>query len=81
MGSLGSTQLTLLLAAIIVATLSGFVGSAVTRGRKRRARRYFLLGFSCGLIAGVVMQRRRRGLSDLGAVAVTLCRRVFHCIR
>jgi hypothetical protein len=69
MGSLVPIHLTLFLAAIILAAVAGFVGSAIARRRKRRARRYFLLGFSIGFIAGLILQRRRRVLNDLGAVA------------
>jgi uncharacterized membrane protein YfcA len=69
MGSLGPTHLTLLLVAVILATVGGFVGSAVVVRRKRRARRYFLLGFACGFIAGLTLHRRRRVLNDLTAVA------------
>src|SRR3954462_5075973 len=76
MGSLGPTHLTLLLGAVILATAVGLVGSAVARRRKRRARRYFLLGFTCGFIAGVILQRRRRVLNGLQAVAAKLPRRM-----
>ena len=77
MGSLGPTQLTLLLVAIVLAAVSGFVGSAVTRRRKRRARRYFVLGFSCGFIAGLILHRRHRILNDLAAFAGQLPRRML----
>jgi hypothetical protein len=77
MGSLGPTHLTLLLVAVILAAASGFVGSAVARRRKRRARGYFLLGFSCGFLAGLVMYTRRHILSDHKAVAAQLPRRML----
>ena len=77
MGSFGPTHLTMLLVAVILATVCGFVGSAVARRRKRRARGYFLLGFSCGFIAGLILHRRRRILNDLAAVAGQLPRRML----
>jgi hypothetical protein len=70
MGSLGPTHLiSLLLAVAIIAATCGFIASAVARRNKRRARGFFLLGFFCGLIAGPILWRRRRGLNALGAVA------------
>ncbi len=70
MGSLGPTHLiSLLLAVAIIAATCGFIASAVVRSNKRRARRLFLLGFFCGLMAGVILRGRRRGLNALGAVA------------
>ena len=70
MGSLGSTHLiSLLLAVAIIAATCGFIASAVVRRNKRRARRLFLLGFFCGLMAGAILRGRRRGLNALGAVA------------
>jgi len=70
MGSLGPTRLTsLLLAVAIIAATCGFIASAVVRRNKRRARRLFLLGFFCGLMAGAILRGRRRGLNALGAVA------------
>ena len=70
MGSLGPTHLiSLLLAVAIIAATCGFIASAVMRRNKRRARGFFLLGFLCGLMAGAILPRRRRGLNALGAVA------------
>jgi uncharacterized membrane protein YeaQ/YmgE (transglycosylase-associated protein family) len=69
MGSLGPTHLSLLLLAVaIIAATCGFIASAVARRTKRRARGFFVLGFFCGLIAGPILRRRRRGLNALGAV-------------
>jgi disulfide bond formation protein DsbB len=77
MGSLRPTQLIfLLLAVATVAAVCGFVASTVLRQNKRRARRYILLGFSLGFIAGI-MHSRRRVLHNLAAVAGQLPRRVL----
>jgi hypothetical protein len=70
MGSLGPTHLiSLLLVVAIIAATGGFIASAVVRRNKRRARGSFLLGFFCGLMAGVILRTRRRGLNALAAVA------------
>jgi hypothetical protein len=71
MGSLGPTHLIcLLLAVAIIAATCGFIASAVAgRNKRRRARGFFLLGFFCGLLAGVILRGRRRGLNALAAVA------------
>jgi hypothetical protein len=70
MGSLGLTHLiSLLLAVAIVAATCGFIASAVVRRNKRHSRRFFLLGFFCGLMAGAILRGRRRRLNTLGAVA------------
>jgi uncharacterized membrane protein YeaQ/YmgE (transglycosylase-associated protein family) len=62
MGSLGPTQLiSLLLAVAIIGAICGFLASAVTRRKKRRARRLFLLGFFCGLMTGAIARERRHG--------------------
>jgi hypothetical protein len=77
MGSLGPTQLiSLLMAVAAVAAVCGFVASTVVRRNKRRARRYILLGFSLGFIAGII-HSRRRALHSLAAVAGQLPRRVL----
>jgi hypothetical protein len=66
MGPLGPAHLlALLLAVAIVSATCGFIGSAVSRRNKRRARRVFLLGFVCGYVAGPVLRRRRHGLNAL----------------
>ena len=68
MGSLEPTHLiSLLVAVAIIAAICGFIASAVRN--KRRARRFFLLGFFCGWMAGGILRGRRRGLNALGAVA------------
>ena len=58
----------LLAAVTVFAAVCTFVGAAVARRRKRRARGFFVLGFFCGLTAGVILQRRRRGFHALGSV-------------
>lgn len=69
MGSLGPTHLvSLLLAVAIVSATCGFVGSAVSRRNKRRARGFFFLGFFCGFVAGPVLRISRRSLNALRAV-------------
>jgi hypothetical protein len=60
MGSLTTAQLIcLLLLVATVAALCGFVASALTSRTKRRARRVFLLGVFCGLLAGRISPRKR----------------------
>ena len=71
MGSLGPTHLiSLLLAVAIIAATCGFIASAVARRNERRTRGVFLLGFSCGWMAGSILRGRRRGLNALGAYRV-----------
>ncbi len=71
MGSLG--LISLLLAVAIIAATCGYIGSAVVRRNKRRARgRYFLLGFFCGSMAGTILRRTRRGTDHFAARALTL---------
>jgi uncharacterized membrane protein YjdF len=70
MGSVGPTQLiVLLLAVAFISATGGFVASAIARRNKRRARGFFLLGFVCGFIARPILRRRLRGLNMLGVVA------------
>ena len=70
MGTLGPTHLiALLLAVAIIAAICGFIASAVARRNKRRARRFFLVGFVCGFMAGAILRGRRRHLNALGALA------------
>jgi hypothetical protein len=70
MGSLGPAYLiSLLLAVAMIAAACGFITSAVSRRNKRRTHRLFLLGFVCGLIAGLILRRRLRGLNALRAIA------------
>jgi uncharacterized membrane protein YfcA len=70
MGWLGPAYLpALLLAVAIVSAACGFIGSAVARRNKRRARRVFLLGFVCGYVAGPVLRKRRRGLNAFASAA------------
>ena len=69
MGSLGLAHLIpLLLAVATVAAVCGFIASTIVRRHKRRARGYLLVGFCCGLLAGGILSRRRRGLKALGAI-------------
>lgn len=66
MGSLGPTHLIALLFAVaIIASIAGFVASAVTRRNKRRARGWFVVGFFCGLMAGARLPSRRGGRNVL----------------
>jgi hypothetical protein len=66
MGSLGPVQLlAVLLIVAIVSAACGFIGAAVSRRNRRRARRVFLLGFVCGYVAGPVIRRRRGGVNAL----------------
>lgn len=61
MGWLGPTHLIyLLLATAVIGTMFGFVALAVTWRNRRRARRFFLLGFSCGLVTGAFLARLHR---------------------
>jgi hypothetical protein len=70
MGSLGTTQLiALLLGVVAVATLGGFAAATVAQRNKRRARGYFVAGLICGLLAGVVVRKRYRGVKAFAAVA------------
>lgn len=69
MQAVGPTQLIVLLIAVAaIASASGFLGSVVVRRRTRRARGVFVLGFLCGVTAGVILRTRRRILYALGAV-------------
>lgn len=71
MASIGTTPLiALLLAVAAIAALCGFFAATVAQGRKRRARRIFVVGVFCGLLAGELVRVRRRGLRALSAVAL-----------
>jgi len=73
MGSLGPTELiSLLLAVAIIAAICGFVASTVARRNKRRARRFFLLGFFCGLTTGAILRERRRGTGRFAVRTLTI---------
>jgi hypothetical protein len=67
MGTLGPTHLIALLLA--VAIIAAFIASAVAHRNKRRARRFFLVGFVCGLMTGAILRGRRRHLNALAALA------------
>ena len=70
MGALGLMQLFwLLLVVAIVAALGGYLGSAISRRNKRRARGIFLLGFFCGSVAGAILREKRDRTRVLAAVA------------
>jgi hypothetical protein len=70
MGAFGTAHLVcLLLAVASVAALCGFIASTVARTNKRRARGFFVVGVFCGLLAGRILRRRRRGLRTLVAIA------------
>ena len=70
MGSLG--LISLLLAVAIIAATCGYIGSAIARRNKRRARGYFILGFMCGSMAGTILRRTRRGTDHFATRALTL---------
>ena len=66
MGSVGPAHLlSLLLVVVIVSASCGFIGSAVSRRNKHRARKVFILGFVCGYVVGPVLRKRRRGVNAL----------------
>jgi hypothetical protein len=65
MGSLGTTQLFLLVVVASAAALCGFVASMLVRRKKQRARRSFMVGFLFGFTAGVVVRRRWREIGQL----------------
>lgn len=61
MQAVGPTQLIVLLVAVaVIAAACGFLGSALVRRRKRRARGVFVLGFLCGVTASTLVRTRRR---------------------
>jgi hypothetical protein len=73
--SLDAIQLiALLLVVAIVAAIAGFVGSAIARRRRQRARRFFVLGFSCGLLTGRMLRRRRRRVVSIAPCTIRLRR-------
>jgi hypothetical protein len=66
----------------VIAAMCTFVRAAVARRNKRRARGFFVLGFFCGLTAGVVLHRWRRGFNALaGVIRWVAVRRRRHGIR
>jgi hypothetical protein len=70
MWAVGPTHLiALLLVVAALASVSGYLGSALARRKKRRARTYFTVGFVCGLTTGAILRGRSRGLSALAAFA------------
>jgi outer membrane lipoprotein SlyB len=70
MGALGLMQLFwLLLVVAIVAALGGYLGSAISRRNKRRARGIFLLGFFCGSVAGAILREKRDRTRVLAVIA------------
>jgi hypothetical protein len=70
MWAIGPTHvIALLLVVAALASLSGYLGSALARRKKRRARAYFTVGFVCGLTTGAILRGRSRGLNALAAVA------------
>lgn len=61
MGWLEPTHLMILLVAIaIVAAIWIHTASVIAQARKRRARRFFVLGFSAGWMAATIFGGRRR---------------------
>ncbi len=70
MGSLGTAHLiSLLLGLVAVATLGGFVAATVAQRNNRRAQGYFVVGLVCGLLAGVALRRRYRGVRAFATMA------------
>jgi len=67
MGWLETMPLIAVLLMIAIAAAGGFWAAVVARRKKSRARGPFLLGVFCGLMAGVALTGRRRGLNALGA--------------
>ena len=57
----------LLVGLAVIAAACTFSWSIVAR-KKRRARGFFVLGFICGVTAGVMLKRRRRAFQGLGPV-------------
>lgn len=69
-GSLGPMyMIALLLAVAIIGAISGFIASAAVLRKRRRARRYFVLGLLCGLTTGAMLRRRRRAIGRLVTIA------------
>ena len=61
MGWLDPTHLMFLLVALaIVAALSLHVASVVAQAKRRRSRRFFVVGFSAGWVAATVFSAKRR---------------------
>lgn len=52
---------------IVVAAATGFLVAARVLRRERRARGFFVLGFSCGVLTGAALRGRRQGLRALAA--------------
>lgn len=69
MGSVGPMDLIFLLITVaVIAAVCGYVTSASERRNKRSARQFFMAGFGCGLVAGIVVKKRRQGLRLLGGL-------------
>jgi hypothetical protein len=58
----------LLVGLAVIAAACTFSWSIVARRKKRRARGFFVLGFICGVTAGVMLKRRRRTFQGLRPV-------------
>ena len=69
MGSLATTCVLALLAAVIVAALSGFFACRVARRNARLARGRLALGFCCGVLPGVILRRRSQRLTALNVIS------------
>lgn len=52
---------------VVVSALAGFLLAARMLRRERRARGFFVLGFSCGVLTSAALRGRRRGLRALDA--------------
>ncbi|MGY4652625.1 hypothetical protein [Mycobacterium sp. URHB0021] len=70
MGLLGTAHLiSLLIGLVAVAALGGFAAATVAQRSKRRARGHFVAGLVCGLLVGVVVRRRYRGVKAFASMA------------
>lgn len=69
MWAIGPTHvIALLLVVAALASASGYLGSALARRKKRRARAYFTVGFVCGWTTGAILRGRSRGLNALAGI-------------
>lgn len=57
---------------VVVSALAGFLAAARLLRRERRARGFFVLGFSCGVLTSAALRARRRGLRALVAAKASV---------